>query len=239
MNKLKQTESGLRFAAGTGGEIRANASDNTLRAYEHAARKLEAWLEGRALNDAVLAEYIAFLYARGKSPATINLVVHAVKWITEYYEVDSVVGAITTRALARIRGESKGRGRRQVDGLTWEEVERVCAAAESSDTVSGLRDAAMISLMSDCLLRISEVVAVDVGDVTKEGLKLHGKRTGEKDREEVLYICDSTRKRIERYRQRARIASGALIRRRAFPESCDGRSARCEGGSRCDTTSGG
>ena len=216
MKQGKESETGLRIAAGTGEVIRANVSDNTLKAYEHATRKLEAWLEGRALTDAVLAEYIRFLYAEGKSPATINLVVSAVKWMAEYRGVGNVVGDITARALSDIRGEGKERERRQVDGLTWDDVERVCAAAESSDTAAGTRDAAMISLMSDCLLRISEAVAVDVEDVRAEGLQVDGKRTSEEDQGEFLYICESTRRLIERYRRRAGIASGALFRRIRF-----------------------
>ena len=216
MKQGKESETGLRIASGTGEEIRADVADNTLKAYEHASRKLEAWLGRRALTDAVLAEYIRFLYAQGKSPATINLVVSAVKWMAGYRGVGNVVGDITARALSDIRGEGKGRGRRQVDGLTWYEVERVCAAAESSDTAAGLRDAAMISLMSDCLLRISEAVAVNVEDVKDEGLQVRGKNADEEQRGEVLYICESTRRLIERYRRRAGIAAGALFRRIRF-----------------------
>ena len=216
MKQGKETDRGLRIAAGTGEEIRSDVADNTLKAYEHATRKLEAWLDGRALTDAVLTEYIRFLYAQGKSPATINLVVSAVKWMAEYRGIGNVVGDITARALSDIRGEGKGRGRRQVDGLTWHEVERVCATAESSDTAAGTRDAAMISLMSDCLLRISEAVAVDVEDVRAEGLQVYGKRTSEEDRGEILYICESTRRLIEQYRKRAGIGSGALFRRIRF-----------------------
>ena len=216
MKQGKESDRGLRIAAGTGEEIRAEVSDNTLKAYEHATRKLEAWLGRRALTDAVLAEYIRFLYAQGKSPATINLVVSAVKWMAEYRGADNVVWDVTARALAGIRGEGKERERRQVDGLTWDDVERVCAAAESSDTAAGTRDAAMISLMSDCLLRISEAVAVDVEDVRAEGLQVDGKRTSEEDQGEILYICESTRRLIKRYRRRAGIASGALFRRIRF-----------------------
>ena len=62
MKQEKESETGLRIASGTGEEIRANVSDNTLKAYEHATRKLEDWLDGRTLNDAVLAEYIRFLH---------------------------------------------------------------------------------------------------------------------------------------------------------------------------------
>ena len=169
MKQGKESDTGFRIDSGTGEVIRANVSDNTLKAYEHATRKLEAWLEGRALTDAVVAEYIRFLYAEGKSPATINLVVSAVKWMAEYRGADTVVGDITARSMSEIRGEGKERARRQVDGLTWDEVERVCAAAESSDTAAGLRDAAMISLMSDCLLRISEAVAVNVAGHKSRG----------------------------------------------------------------------
>ena len=220
MKQGKESETGLRIAAGTGEEIRANVADNTLKAYEHATRKLEAWLEGRTLTDAVLAEYIRFLHAEGKSPATINLVVSAVKWMAEYRGADTVVGDITARTMSEIRGEGKERERRQVDGLTWDDVERVCAAAESSDTAAGLRDAAMISLMSDCLLRISEAVAVNVQDVQDEGLQVHGKKADAEKRGEFLYICESTRRLIERYRRRAGIASdrigSALFRRIRF-----------------------
>ena len=215
MKQGKESDRGLRIAAGTGEEIRAEVSDNTLKAYEHATRKLAAWLEGRLCTDAVLAEYIRFLHAEGKSPATINLVVSAVKWMAEYRGADSVVGDITARTMSEIRGEGKERERRQVDGLTWDEVERVCAAAEASDTAAGLRDAAMISLMSDCLLRISEAVAVNVQDVKDEGLQVRGKKAGE-GWHDLLYICESTRRLIERYRRRAGIASGALFRRIRF-----------------------
>ena len=216
MKQGKESDRGLRIAAGTGEEIRAEVSDNTLKAYEHATRKLAAWLEGRLCTDAVLAEYIRFLHAEGKSPATINLVVSAVKWMAEYRGADSVVGDITARTMSEIRGEGKERERRQVDGLTWDEVERVCAAAEASDTAAGLRDAAMISLMSDCLLRISEAVAVNVQDVKDEGLQVHSKNADAEKQGEFLYICELTRRLIKRYRGRAGIASGALFRRIRF-----------------------
>ena len=87
----------------------------------------------------------------------------------------------------------------------------MCTVAESSETVAGLRDAAMISLMSDCLLRISEAVAVDVEDIGEEGLQIH--RT---ERGDALYICEWTRGLIIRYRRKAGIGSGALFRRIRF-----------------------
>ena len=188
MKQGKKSETGLRIASDTGEEIRANVSDNTLKAYEHATRRLEDWLDDRTLNDAVLAEYIRFLHTAGKSTATINLLLSAVKWMAEYHGIEDVAGAVTKRTWSDIRGVDSPREQRQTNGLTWTEVERMCAVAKSSETVAGLRDAAMISLMSDCLLRISEAVAVDVEDIGEEGLRIH--RT---ERDDVLYICEWTR----------------------------------------------
>ena len=170
MKQGKESDTGLRITSGTGEEIRANVSDNTLKAYEHATRRLEDWLDGRTLNDAVLAEYIHFLHTEGKSLATINLLLSAVKWMAEYHGIDNVAGAITARIWTDIRGARTNRGvvsgPMVLRGMRWK---RMCTVAKSSETLAGLRDAAMISLMSDCLLRISEAVAVDVEDIGEEG----------------------------------------------------------------------
>ncbi len=216
MKQGKESGTSLRIASGTREEIRANVSDNTLKAYEHATRKLEDWLDGRTLDDAVLAEYIRFLNTKGKSPATINLLLAAVKWMAEYHGIDNVAGDITKRTWSGIRGENKRREQRRADGLTWDEVERVCTVAESTETVAGLRDAAMISLMSDCLLRISEAVAVNVEDIGEEGLQIRRAERGPTKQGDTLYICEWTRRLIKRYCQRSGIESGALFRRIRF-----------------------
>ena len=132
--------------------IQAGVSANTLRAYRCSIEKLEAWRGERTMDDAALAEYITYLHAQGKAPATISQVVAAVKWHAKYHGEQTVAGVITERTLAGIRREGKGRGRGQVDGLDWQDVEKICVLAESTGTLSGVRDAAMMRLMSDCLL---------------------------------------------------------------------------------------
>ncbi len=124
-----------------------------------------------------------------------------------------IVGAVTERTLAGIRREGKDRGRGQVDGLTWDDVKRVCSFAEASRTLAGLRDSAMINLMSDCLLRISEVVAVNAGDIKGSVFTLKSSKTDQEGRGEALYICESTRRVIKRYLRKSGIERGALFRR--------------------------
>ena len=47
---------------------------NTRRAYEGALRRLRDWLDGRSLDDATLAEYLAARFEAGHSPAVAGRV---------------------------------------------------------------------------------------------------------------------------------------------------------------------
>ena len=98
-------------------------------------------------------------------------------------------------------------------GLDWQATERVCAFAESDKTIAGLRDSAMIRLMSDCLLRISEVVAVDVSDFEKKTLIIHQSKTQQEGEAVALYVTGDIRRVIKRYMKKAGITEGALFRR--------------------------
>ena len=192
--------------------IKASIAENTLKAYQRALHNLTTWLSGRVLSDALLANYITVLHDNGKSPATIGQAVAAVKWQLKHQSQETLNFPITQATLAGIRREGKDRGRGQVDGLIWQDVERVCIYAETEGTLIGLRDSAMIRLMSDCLLRISEVVAVNVGGLKGSTLTLRSSKTDQEGTGETLYVCDATRNVLTQYRERAGIASGAVFR---------------------------
>ena len=192
--------------------INASISENTLKAYQRALAKLTTWLSGRTLSDVLLANYITEVHRDGKSPATIAQVVAAVKWQFKHQAQETINLPITSATLAGIRRDGKDRGRGQVDGLIWQEVERVCILAETEGTLAGLRDAAMIRLMSDCLLRISEVVAVDVEDFTDKTLTVRSSKTDQEGTGESLYVCDATHRVLNQYRERAEITRDALFR---------------------------
>ena len=192
--------------------IKASIAPNTLRAYRRSTYALEAWLNGRTLDDGLLADYITELHHQGKAPSTIAQVVAAVRWHGKHHGIDAV-GTITQTTLAGIRREGRGRGRGQVDGMKWNDVERICTIAEIQNTIQGDRDAAMIRLMSDCLLRISEAVAVNIEDFDKHTLTIETSKTDQQGRGSTLYVGDTTITTIRRYQQKAGIESGALFRR--------------------------
>ena len=118
----------------------------------------------------------------------------------------------TEDRLKIIRNNVHGRGRGQVKGLEWGDVAAICAKAKAGGTLAGLRDSAMIQLMSDCLLRVSEVVAVNAGDVGKV-LKIRQSKTDQEGKGAAVSIGALTFATINEYRTRASIDRGALFRR--------------------------
>lgn len=193
--------------------VKASLAPSTVETYRLAMQQLEKWLDGRVLNDNLLATYITGLYQDGKSPATISKIVAGVKWTVKNQGI-RIPFEITDKALAGIRRKGKGRGRGQVDGITWEEVKQICAHAEAQGTIAGLRDSAMIRLMSDCLLRISEVIAVNVEDVGS-ALTIHQSKTNPGTAgipDVTLYIGEPTQGAIKRYCEAANITKGPLFR---------------------------
>lgn len=136
------TTAGSELALGerTRDLIVRGVSANTLKAYRRALKDLEAWLHdaGNELNDGLLAVHLTELHDSGKSPATVSQVVAAVKWRAKTLGLENIVGAATERTLAGIRRDGKERGRGQVDGMTWSDMERVCGYAEGSKLLAGL-----------------------------------------------------------------------------------------------------
>ena len=212
MNELvKQND--LQLPEATASLIKASIAENTQKAYQQALRGVEMWLAGRTLSDALFADYLTILYENGKSPATIGLVVAAVKWQLKHQPNPHLQQmSITQATLAGIRRDGKDRGRGQVDGLIWQDVEKVCIYAEAAGTIAGLRDSAMIRLMSDCLLRISEVVAVNIVDFQEKTLTVRASKTDQEGTGEILYVCENTRAILKRYREQAGITDGAVFR---------------------------
>ena len=89
----------------------------------------------------------------------------------------------------------------------------MCGAIEATKTVRGLRDSALIQLMSDCMLRVSEAVAVNVSDVREKTLFVGLSKTDQEGEGVDLCITRDTRKAIRRYRDAGEIADGPLFRR--------------------------
>ncbi len=85
-------------------------------------------------------------------------------------------GPRTRRTLTRLKRKHAARGRGQVEGLRREDAVAAARLAAEAGTAHGLRDAALLRLGSDGLLRISELAGVQVDDLrlAKEGSSVLG-----------------------------------------------------------------
>ena len=183
----------------TVGLVQASISAGTRRAYRGALERLDAWLGDRVLDDHALAEWIAVLHGRGLSPASASLAVAACRFRAKMSGMENPAGPMTARTLAGIRRSSIGRGRGQVAGIPWEEADRVVDRAMGEGTVRGLRDAALVAVGSDALLRVGEMVAINVRDIGRDpdgSAVLHVRRS-KTDQEGIGATCYLGRRTVE------------------------------------------
>ena len=194
--------------------IKKSFADNTMRNRKQALRAFSYWLRGREITDGHLAEYATHLFDIGKAPGTISIVVAAVRWFLKHQNGGNPVELpITSATLSGIRREGRDRGRGQRNGLTWKEVERICAVQEADGTLRGLRNSAILRVMSDGLLRISEVTELRIDDLQDSTLRIRFSKTDQEGQGEHLYLCEDTRKIVAEWLKRSELSEGYLFRR--------------------------
>lgn len=77
---------------------------------------------------------------------------------------EAPIRPLTERTLGGIRREGRARG--QVTEISFLEVQFLASKLEQ-DSVKGLRDANVLSVMSDCLLRVGELVDLLIRDIVR------------------------------------------------------------------------
>ena len=208
------TESTTAIPQQTARLVEKSFADNTMRNRRQALKQFDDWLNGRTCSDGLLAEYITHLFDLGKAPGTISIAVSAVKWFLKHRNGGTPVELpITSATLSGIRREGRDRGRGQRNGLTWKEVERICAVQESDGTLRGIRNSAILRVMSDGLLRISEVTELRISDLEDNTLRLRFSKTDQEGTGEHLYLCEDTRKIVTEWLERSELTEGYLFRR--------------------------
>ena len=100
-------------------------AQSTRDAYDRAARAFDDWLGGARETDAALARYLGVLFDRGLAAASAETAVAALKDRARRMGVACPAGERTRQTLCGYRREGAGRGLGQVDGLSWEQADRM------------------------------------------------------------------------------------------------------------------
>lgn len=234
MNELTKTEKRILehdpVSAATKALQRSRYKENTIRAYRASLAAFSAWLvnEGREISDSSIADYLADLFhgnpAKGIKPKAVITIEQVLKSVRVAYaeaDLDCPIGKQTRMTIQGIRKDENRHkrdcGRGQVQGIGWSQADTVAAvAANGGGSLSGLRDAALVALASDCLLRVSEAVAVKVSaiEIQEDGSGVLTVPPFKQDDEErALYIGAATMGRLSAWTKAADITDGYLFRR--------------------------
>ena len=161
--------------------VEASVSPNTRRAYAGALRRLDAWLDGRELDDAALAAYLAELHDAGRASSSASMAVAAACFRAKLAGQPTPAGERTARVLAGYRRTAGDRGRGQARPFGVSDLAAVLATCHrprrrgrgvESDQVAlerGRVDAVIAGLLFMAGMRRSEVSAlrwVDVAEAT-------------------------------------------------------------------------
>ena len=143
-----------------------------------AARALDRWLAGRALEDASLAAYLAHLFESGRAASTAAQAVKAANFRAKLAGQPPPAGERTARVMAGYRRTASDRGRGQAAPFTADDLAAVLATcphprrsgrgteSAASAAARGRVDAVIAGLLFMAGMRRSEVSAVEWRDVT-------------------------------------------------------------------------
>ena len=170
------------------------------------------------MDDSGIADYLAHLQEFGKAMATARIALAAIRHRARQDSQPRPDGALTAKVLAGYGRAGANRGRGQVAGVTWEQADAMTSRAAQGGSLWGLRDAALIAVMSDGLLRISEAAALGVADVNpaQDGtgtLLLAQSKTDQQAEGTILHLRAVTLRRVSAWKEAAGIDSGPLFRR--------------------------
>lgn len=198
-------------------------SANTRKAYRGGWAGWRRWAAGHGRQGfparvVDVADYLRWCHETGAAPASIRVARAA---IAKMHQVgrhpDPTADSLCGDVLRRIDREGRNRGRGQVAGVGWAEAEAAATRAGVTGSLQGLRDGAIIRLMSDTLARISEVAELQCSDVEPEAggggtVHIRASKTDQRGEGATRYIGPATRAAIGRYLAAAGHSTGALFR---------------------------
>ncbi len=182
-----------------GGQLSESTQENYLRAL----RRFRIWAEERGvrdLHDWILSLYLGYLYRQGVSASTAVLAGTALTCLAKHLMRPSPVGPYTRMALSCYRRHVPC-GCRGPARLLSRAAVRAAARAAESGSYRGYRDAALLCVMFDGLLRASEAANLKVRDLewtTSGSVRLHVKaRNGQIGR--CVILRPNTVRRLRRW----------------------------------------
>ena len=145
-----------------------NASANTVSSYMRDLRQYASYLETRGVavldaDQSVVSDYVAWLHDAGKSPATVSRSLASLKSLYLYAMAEDEIEA---NPVHNIKVEKAEKKLPQI--LSGKEVELLLEQPKPND-LKGCRDKAMLEVLYATGIRVSELIGLNVDDVSLTG----------------------------------------------------------------------
>ncbi len=141
---------------------------NTVNSYKRDITQYITYLNGRDIyhfseaNRKVVLEYLTSLNEQGRAPATISRVLTSLRSFYLYLMKNGVVDEDATESLEAPHVEKK-----LPKVLSAEQVDKLLSEPKE-DEIKGSRDSAMLEVLYATGIRVSELISLNVGDVSLE-----------------------------------------------------------------------
>lgn len=195
-------------------EALLSVSSPTRRSYSRGLRVFLAWSGGR-LDRSTVQAWIAERREVGDGPSSIAQALAAIKLLTREVRERSLLDHGTAESILSIPGITH-RGVRSGNWLTRDQAKALIDAPDA-ETLIGVRDRAVLSLLIGCALRRDELARLVCGHVTmKSGRPVIENITGKGDKTRSMAIpwrrWPFTHEFLDEWLQAAEIVTGRVLR---------------------------
>ncbi len=183
-------------------------------------RCFKIWLNRQGLTtdevtDQIVTDYLEHLFENDMSASTARLTLAAIRdagrkiyrnWPKEW--------PASTETLAGYRRSAPPP--KQAKGLRWTEVQKIAEHLDTVGTYWTIRDAALLTVMSDGLLRASEITSVEVEDISRQPgghalLRIRRSKSDPMGKGAVARLRESTVTRLDLWLEVSGITTGRLF----------------------------
>ena len=190
----------------------------TLKGYRSDLEMFCAWCQENGINSypAKSADVARFVEAETERllPSTLKRRLAAIRFAHVYGDLPDPTKTSVVRLAVRRATMLKARRPRQVEGLTFEKLQKILKACPS--TLEGYRDAALISVGYDTLTRSNELVAMTVEDFDlsdgSPSVLIRRAKSDQAGDGRIAWLSDDTVHRVRDWLDASGIISGPIFR---------------------------
>lgn len=192
---------------------RSLTSPHSIRAYARGIAAFLNWYREHPgpLGRSLVLQYRSDLLEQGLSPSTINLRLAALRKLASEAERQGSLDPATSAAIAGVAGV-RSSGTRAGNWLTPDQARRLLDLPDRN-SLRGIRDHAILALLTACGLRRSELSALQVPDFTeRDGRPVIADLRGKGNRLRTVPVPRWVHSSVEQWLQSAGITSGRVFR---------------------------